>query len=277
MAGEVNGKWQTYSVDEYVNIVNNLSHGLLNLGVKKNDKIATIILNSPEWSIFDMAITQIGAIMLPIYPTISPANFKYIFDESEVKYVVVSNQEIYDNIQNAISGSSSIKDVYSIHKINGVKLWNEISELGQKNNTADLERIKADIDRDHIATIIYTSGTTGDPKGVMLSHSNILSNLESVDEVLSKNTYQVTRSISFLPLCHVYERILNYMYQLNGISIYYVDSIEKLGDTMRSVHPEIFGAVPRVIEKTYDKIVKMGIDSLNQLINNGLTVKHLKF
>ncbi len=258
LAGNVNGSWKKYSAQEYATIVNNLSHGLLSMGVKKKDKIATIILNSPEWSFFDMAITQIGAIMLPIYPTINKNNFKYIFDEAEVKYVIVSNQEIYDNIREAIYDSSSIQDVYSIEEVKGAKLWTEIAEKGEKNPNSDLDKIKSGITRDDIATIIYTSGTTGDPKGVMLSHGNILSNLESVIEVLSKNPYKVSRSISFLPLCHVYERILNYMYQHTGISVYYVDSIEKLGDTMKEVHPEMFGAVPRVIEKTYDKIVKKG-------------------
>jgi long-chain acyl-CoA synthetase len=258
IAGNATGAWKKYSAREYAEIVNNLSLGLLKLGVKKNDKIATIILNSPEWTFFDMAITQIGAIMLPIYPTINLSNFKYIFDEAEVKYVVVTNQEIFDNIKPAIDGSNSILDVYSISQVKGARIWTELLDLGRENKTDNLEQIKSDIKPDDIATIIYTSGTTGDPKGVMLSHNNILSNLESVDEVLSKNPYKVTRSISFLPLCHVYERILNYMYQLNGISIYYVDQIEKLGDTMKSVHPEIFGAVPRVIEKTYDKIVNKG-------------------
>ncbi len=258
LAGQTNGSWKKYSAKEYAGIVNNLSLGLLRLGVKKNDKIATIILNSPEWSFFDMAITQIGAIMLPIYPTISRSSFKYIFEEAEVKYVIVSNQDIYNSIKDVIIDSPSILDIYSIEKVNGLKLWTEILDKGKENKEDDLDKIKSEIKADDIATIIYTSGTTGNPKGVMLSHGNILSNLESVDEVLSKNPYKVTRSISFLPLCHVYERILNYMYQFNGISVYYVDNIEKLGDIMKEVHPEMFGAVPRVLEKTYDKIVKKG-------------------
>ena len=258
IAGKSNGTWKKYSAKEYVVIVNKLSLGLLSLGVKKDDKIATIILNSPEWDFFDMAITQIGAIMLPIYPNISQTNFKYIFEEAEVKYVIVSNQEIFDNIQDAITDSLSILGVFSIENVNGAKLWTEILDNGKENKEDNLEKFKSGIKTDDIATIIYTSGTTGDPKGVMLSHSNILSNLESVVEVLSKNSYKVTRSISFLPLCHVYERILNYMYQFTGVSVYYVDSIEKLGDTMKEVHPDMFGAVPRVIEKTYDKIVKKG-------------------
>jgi len=260
LAGKSGDTWKKYSAKQYSEIVNALSHGLLAMGVKKDDKIATIILNSPEWSFFDMAITQIGAIMLPVYPTISEANYKYIFDEAQVKFVVVSNQEIYDNIKNAIADSSSIKSVFSIEKTEGIKHWTEILEKGKANQDQDLEKIKSEIKQDDIATIIYTSGTTGNPKGVMLSHGNILSNLESVFEVLSKNPYKVTRAISFLPLCHIYERILNYMYQFTGISIYYIDSIEKLGDIMKEVHPEIFGAVPRVIEKTYDKIVNKGRD-----------------
>ena len=260
LAGKSGDTWKKYSAKQYSEIVNALSHGLLAMGVKKDDKIATIILNSPEWSFFDMAITQIGAIMLPVYPTISEANYKYIFDEAQVKFVVVSNQEIYDNIKNAIADSSSIEGVFSLEKTDSIKSWTEILEKGKAIHDFDLEKIKSEIKQDDIATIIYTSGTTGNPKGVMLSHGNILSNLESVFEVLSKNPYKVTRAISFLPLCHVYERILNYMYQFTGISVYYIDSIEKLGDIMKEVHPEIFGAVPRVIEKTYDKIVNKGRD-----------------
>jgi len=258
LAGTTNGTWKKYSPKQYAETVNRLSLGLLELGVKKDDKIATIILNSPEWSFFDMAITQIGAIMLPIYPTINKANFKYIFDEAEVKYVIVSDQEIYDNIQEAIQNNTTILGVYSIEKVTGAKLWTEVLDKSKENNTDNLEKIKSGIKTDDVATIIYTSGTTGDPKGVMLSHGNILSNLESVVEVLSKNPNSIKKSISFLPLCHVYERILNYMYQYTGISVYYVDRIEKLGDTMKEVHPDMFGAVPRVIEKTYDKIVKKG-------------------
>jgi long-chain acyl-CoA synthetase len=258
LAGKTGSEWKKYSPSEYTGIVDRLSQGFLNLGVKKEDKIATIILNSPEWNFFDMAITQIGAIMLPIYPTISQANFKYIFDEAEVKYVIVSNQDIFDRIREPIAGSNTIRDVYSIEKVDGATEWTSLLDSGNGNQNDNLEEIKSGINPEDIATIIYTSGTTGNPKGVMLSHKNILSNLESVVEVLSKNPYQVARALSFLPLCHVYERILNYMYQFNGISIYYVDNIEKLGDTMKEVHPEMFGAVPRVIEKTYDKIVKKG-------------------
>jgi len=258
MAGNASGTWKKYSAKEYAEIVNNLSLGLLSLGVKKDDKIATIILNSPEWNFFDMAITQIGAIMLPIYPTISQTNYKHIFEEAAVKYVIVSNQDIYENIKDVVTDSPSILDVYSLEQVNGLKMWSEILDKGKENKEDDLEKLKSGIKPDDIATIIYTSGTTGNPKGVMLSHNNIISNLMSVAEVLSKNPFNVTKAISFLPLCHVYERILNYMYQLTGISVYYVDTIEKLGDTMKEVHPEIFGAVPRVIEKTYDKIVNKG-------------------
>lgn len=258
LAGKVNGEWITYSAEKYIDIVNTLSRGLLALGIKKGDKIATIINNCPEWNFFDMAIMQIGAIQVPIYQTISESNYEYIFKEAEVKFIIVSNQDIYNRIKNILPGISTLIKVYSVEKTDGLNLWSEILESGKQIGNINLDAIKSEITAGDLATIIYTSGTTGNPKGVMLTHGNILSNLDSVVEVLSKNPFKVTKAISFLPLCHVYERILNYMYQFTGISIYYIDNIEKLGETMKEVHPEMFGAVPRVIEKTYDKIVNKG-------------------
>ena len=260
LAGKTDDQWKKYSVTEYAEIVNNLSLGLLSLGVKKDDKIATIILNSPEWNFFDMALMQIGAIQVPIYPTISEANYSFIFNDAEIKYAILYDDEIYSKVKNVIKETKTLIDVYSIQKSSHAKHWKEIYELGKKNDKDDLDKIKSEILPDDTATIIYTSGTTGNPKGVMLSHTNFIYNFSAASDILAKNTPESNLALSFLPLCHVFERILNYMYQNMGTKIYYVEQIENLGEMMREVHPEIFGAVPRVIEKTYDKIVAKGRD-----------------
>jgi len=256
LAGKANGTWKKYSLKEYIEIVNTLSLGLLSIGVGKDDKIATIINNCPEWNFFDMALMQIGAIQVPVYPTISEANYKFIIDDAGVEYVIVSNQEIYDRVRDIISASKTVKAVYSIEKTNELNHWKEIYDLGKKNLKDDLGKIKSEIKPDDVATIIYTSGTTGNPKGVILSHRNFINNFKAASDIISKNP--VSKALSFLPLCHVYERMLNYMYQNMGVSIYYVDSIDKLREFMKDIHPEIFSAVPRVIEKTYDNLVRTG-------------------
>ena len=256
IAGKSNNEWKKYSSQDYSSIVDGLSKGLLKLGVGKDDKIATIVLNCPEWNFFDMALMQIGAIQVPIYPTISQSNFRFIFDDAEVKYVIVSNQSIYERVEKIIADSKNIKKVYTIEEHPHLPNWNEIYELGKNEDNKELEKIKSCILPDDLATIIYTSGTTGEPKGVMLSHKNFISNFNESSAILSNNPVQ--KVLSFLPLCHVFERILNYTFQNMGMSIYYCDNIENLRDYMKEMQPEIFGAVPRVIEKTYDKLVRAG-------------------
>ncbi len=256
LAGKVNGEWKNISSSQYIDTVNTLSRGLLSLGIKKGDKIATIINNSPEWNFFDMAIMQIGAVNVPVYPTLSETNYEYIFKEAEVKIIIVSNSEIYGRIEKILSLIPTLKNVYFISKTYNAGNWYELLNLGKSNPGINLDNIKSQISEKDLATIIYTSGTTGNPKGVMLSHSNLVSNFMACSDILSKNP--VKSSLSFLPLCHVYERMLNYVYQYNGISIYYADSIDKLRDYLNEVRPEFFCAVPRVIEKTYAKLVRTG-------------------
>lgn len=258
LAAKTDKEWKKYSVTEYAEIVDYLSLGLLSLGIKKDDKVVTIILNCPEWNFFDMALMQIGAIQVPIYPSISEANYRFIFNDAEAKYVIVYDDAIYAQLKPVIDDTKSVLDVYAIQTSQNLKNWKEIYELGKKNSTDDLTKLKSEVQPDDVATIIYTSGTTGNPKGVMLTHTNFIYNFSAASDILEKNTPVSLKALSFLPLCHVFERILNYMYQQRGISIYYVDQIEKLGEMMREVHPEIFGAVPRVIEKTYDKLVTAG-------------------
>lgn len=256
LAGKTNGTWKKFTASQFKEKSNAVSHGLLKLGIKKNDKVATIIHNCPEWNFFDMGIMQIGAIQVPIYPTISEANYDYILREVDVKLIIVSDESVFNRIKNVIPGLKNLIGVYSILEMPGVDNWKKISILGKDGSTEKLEEIKATVSTDDVATIIYTSGTTGNPKGVMLTHSNVIHNYLGASNVLSVNP--LNKALSFLPLCHVYERMINYMYQNMGVSIYYCDSIDRLRDYMKEVNPEIFGAVPRVIEKTYDKLVRTG-------------------
>lgn len=249
-----NGTWKTYSPEEYIEMANRLSSAFINLGVKPGDKVATVIRNSPEWNFTDMALLQIGAIQIPIYPTISLEHYKYIFQEADIKIVIISDKEVYEKIKPALD--EMVEHVYTIEQIAGVENWNNLLEKETPAQHAEIEKRKANIKTDDTATIIYTSGTTGPPKGVMLSHQNFISNFKSVIEIIDQNP--VKRVMSFLPLCHVYERMLSYMYQYKGMTVYYAESIEALGDNLREVKPEMFCAVPRVLEKTYDKIVNKG-------------------
>lgn len=257
-AGKVKGNWILYSASDYINTVNAISSALLDLGVTKGDNIATIIKNCPEWNFLDMAIMQIGAVQVPIYPTISADNFKYIFLDAEVKFVFVSNKDIYNRVNSIIGDVPSVKEVFTVEAVDGCR---SVAELTDKFKASprieEIQNIRESIKSEDLATIIYTSGTTGNPKGVMLSHKNFVSNFITLaDDILPKNV--VSRAMSFLPLCHVYERVLNYMYQYLGISIFYCENIEALAQHLKEAQPEMFCAVPRVIEKFYDKIIAKG-------------------
>ncbi len=256
LAGKANGEWKSYSSLQYIDMANTLSRGFISLGIEKGDKIATVINNLPEWNFFDMAIMQIGAVPVPVYPTISESNYEYIFKEAGVKFIVVSNKEIFSRFEKILPSLTSLRDVYAIEQTDKIKSWTELLTLGKQHTGIDLESNRAGVDESDLATIIYTSGTTGNPKGVMLSHRNFVSNFMACSDILSKNP--VSKSLSFLPLCHVYERMLNYVYQYNGVSVYYAESIDKLRDNLKEVQPEFFCAVPRVIEKTYAKLVRTG-------------------
>ncbi|MCF8301625.1 MAG: long-chain fatty acid--CoA ligase [Bacteroidales bacterium] len=253
------GQWRIYSAGDYVNLVDKLSAGILALGLKPGDKVATVMNNRPHWNFFDMALMRTGAIQVPVYPTISAERFKFIFNDAEVKYVIVSGRAIYDSIASVLNQVPSLLDVYTIDKIPGVRHWEELLEIGQaKEQKQKVEEIASGIDPDDVATIIYTSGTTGTPKGVMLTHHNFISNFFAVSDIIRTNMVSV--ALSFLPLCHVYERMLNYMYQNVGIEVHYVNDIDTLGESIKEVRPEIFCAVPRVIEKSFNKIIAAGRD-----------------
>lgn len=252
-----NNQWHTVSSEKYIEHCDSVSRAVLAYGLSPGDRVATIMGNRPEWNYLDMGILQAGCIHVPIYPTISTENYEYIFLDAEIKLLVVGCSEAYNRVKNILHHIPSLKGVYSIDKIKGIKHWNDFLEKGRRFNVPEnLASIRQHILPDAVATLIYTSGTTGKPKGVMLTHHNMVSNFLTLSKILEPR--KVTRALSFLPLCHVYERILNYLYQYLGISVYYAEHIDRIRDNMKEVSPEIFCAVPRVLEKSYATIIRKG-------------------
>lgn len=257
IAGKINGKWEGYSTQEFYDQVQQLSCGLLKIGVNKGDKIATITNNRPEWNIVNYAVAQIGAIICPIYPTISNDDYTYIFNDASIKIAFVSDQELSDKMKAIQSKVTSLSKVYAFNHLEDTSHWSEILHLGKDlANIEAVNTIKESIAETDLLTIIYTSGTTGKPKGVMLSHENLVSNALACLALLPVEYKD--KALSFLPLCHVFERTLLNIYILAGISIYYAESLETIGENIKEVKPHMFTAVPRLIEKVYDKIILGG-------------------
>jgi len=253
-----NGKWEALSTQQYIDKANAVSRGLLRLGIKPNDKIALISsTNRTEWNVMDIGILQIGAQNVPIYPTISQEDYEYVLNHSGATYCFVSDKEVLDKV-NAIKHNTQLKEVYSFDVIKESKNWNEIVEQGKdESNQKEVETLKDSVSEEDLATIIYTSGTTGRPKGVMLSHKNIVSDVLNSAKRVPFDTGKYV-SVSFLPICHIFERMISYLYQYYSVSIHFAESIEKLGDNLKEVKPHVISAVPRVIEKVYDKIIAKG-------------------
>jgi len=257
--GKEKGFWKKYSADDYINNAYNASFGILSLGLKKGDRVATISNNRPEWNFMDMGLSQAGIIHVPIYPTISSEDYEYILNHCDPRLIIVSDKILYQRIQPIAGKIKGIKDIYSFNEIKGVKNWKEIIELGKKNRNKydnDLKNIKESIRPDETVTLLYTSGTTGHPKGVLLSHNNILSNIRSISKVFHFN--ETHRTLSFLPINHIFERTVNYYFQKCGLSIYYAENLGTISDNLREVKPHVFITVPRLLEKVYDKIIAKG-------------------
>ncbi|MBP6099017.1 MAG: long-chain fatty acid--CoA ligase [Flavobacterium sp.] len=256
-----NGKWVATSTQEYINQANAISRALLRLGVQKNDKIAIISsTNRTEWNVMDIGILQVGAQSVPIYPTITEEDYEYILNHCEAKYCFVSDQEILRKLNAIIKNTSSLVEVFSFDAIEGCKNWSELLELGSnEENQNEVEERKNEVLPEDLATIIYTSGTTGKPKGVMLSHHNIVSNvLDSSPRIPFNEGSSV--ALSFLPVCHIFERVILYIYQYYSVSIYFAESIEKVAENIKEVKPTVFSVVPRLLEKVYDKIYAKGAE-----------------
>ncbi|NVO84870.1 AMP-dependent synthetase/ligase [Hymenobacter terrestris] len=257
LAAKIDGRYQPMSTDEVVRQVNEASLGLRALGIGKDDKVALISLNRPEWMIADFAIAQLGAVSVPMYPTITTEDYKFIFADAGVKAVLVSDQKLLEKVTEAIESLDiPTENVFSFDKLDGARYFGELLDMGKKGNLADLEPLKAAVQPDDLLTLIYTSGTTGKPKGVMLTHNNLLSNCRNAQRFVPVT--KDDKALSFLPLCHIFERMVTHLYLINGVSIYYAESMETIADNLREVQPEIFTTVPRLLEKVYDKIVAKG-------------------
>ncbi len=254
-------KWVATSTQEYLNKANTISRALVRLGIQKNDKIAIISTNNrTEWNIMDIGILQIGAQNVPIYPTISELDYEYILNHCEAKYCFISDSEVLRKVNLIKNNLTHMKAVYSFNEIEGCNNWSELLALGKDESNQDIvEYRKNQVNPEDLATIIYTSGTTGRPKGVMLSHNNIVSNvLDSANRIPFEEGTSI--ALSFLPICHIFERMILYLYQYYGVSVYFGESIEKISDNIKEVKPTVMTAVPRLLEKVYDKIYAKGLE-----------------
>lgn len=256
---KVEGHWKATSITEFIDKGNAISRALLRLNVEVNDKIALISMtNRSEWNICDLGILQVGAQDVPIYPTSSKEDYQYILNHSESVICFVSCQEVYDKISAIKDQVPSLKHIYSFDVLQDCLHWSELLTLGtDQSNQAKVDQIKSNVSQDDLATIIYTSGTTGKPKGVMLSHQNISANIVRSADRLPIDLGR-SKALSFLPICHIYERMLSYMYQYCGVEIYYAESLETISANLQEVHPDVMTAVPRLLEKVYDKIYAKG-------------------
>ncbi len=254
-----NGQWDSFSTQEYKDMRDYVSLGLLAMGFKKGDKIISVSNNRPEWNFLDMGMTQVGVVHVPLYPNIGPREYQYIVDHSEASLIIVSSLEYYEKLEKAAHKSERVKGIYSFDDLDVCPSWMEIIEKGkQASDTlkSQLQKRRDEIVPADLMTIIYTSGTTGLSKGVMLSHHNLMANVSATWPILPLDN--ASKVISFLPLCHVFERMVNYLIQFKGCAVYYAESIDTVGDDIREIQPNGFASVPRVLEKVYDKIVAKG-------------------
>ncbi|HRP56730.1 long-chain fatty acid--CoA ligase [Agriterribacter sp.] len=267
LVAKENGQWRPYSTEEVKQTSLKLAAGLLSLGVSGNDmttenrdKIAIISNNRPEWLITDLAVQQTGAILVPIYPTTNPLEIEFIFNDAAVKYVFVSSEELFQKLQGIRAKIPTVKDIFTFNRIPGAKHWSEVLDKSADTGLAEIESIKSKIQKNDLATIIYTSGTTGTPKGVMLSHDNIVQNVFLSKECFPFDDQPQYKALSFLPLNHIFEKMVSYIYMFSGIGIYYAESLETIGANLQEVKPDVFTTVPRLLEKVYERIIGKGAE-----------------
>ena len=250
------GNWKNYSIQEYIEITNNLSYAFIKLGIMKDDKVGIICNNRPEWNMLDMAIMQTGAITVPIYPTISKEDYHYIINDCQVKLIILEGQGVLQKIESVKNDSPSLTAIYTVSTKSDYPTFEQLVEIGKNNpNPEELKRREDSVDEKDCATIIYTSGTTGNPKGVMLSHFNIMSQLHNLKQTPSPWS---KKAFSFLPICHAYERMLVFLYQYLGMSVYYAESLATIASDLKDVQPTMMSAVPRLLEKIYLKVKESG-------------------
>lgn len=261
LGGKNHTDWYTYSTAEYVEKSHQFAYGMMALGLTKGDKVATVTTNRPEWNFADMGLAMTGIVHVPIYPTIGEEEYSYILDHAEIKVLLVGDKKLYEKLKPIAARIPLIEHIYAFEEVDEVPNFNDILELGkahQEEYKAKLEEIKAAIDPEDLATLIYTSGTTGVPKGVMLSHRNLVSNFVAHSKLHDLGIDH--RVISFLPLCHVYERSVNYHFQYKGMGIYYVGNLGQIVSAIKEIKPHMFNSVPRLLERVYDGFVSKGKD-----------------
>lgn len=250
------GEWKPMSAKSFLDRVNQISKGLIACGVQAGDKVGLISENRVEWNMIDYAIQQIGAVVVAIYPNISDNDYEYIFKDSSIKLCFTSNQDLYTRINYLKTSLPSLEQLYSIDEVEHATSWNILIEKGQLIDLSEVEKRAAQVKHEDLAFLIYTSGTTGKPKGVMLSHKNIIADVIACEYSTPLNPYD--RALTFLPACHAYERTLQYLYVYMGLSIHFAESMDKIGENLKEIKPHIMTAVPRVIEKVYEKIMTTG-------------------
>lgn len=258
LACKVDGQWKKYSTRQVVDTVNQTSRAFIKYGIKPGDTVAIIANNRPEWNFVDIGMMQAGAINVPVYPTISESEYKFIFNDAGIKLAFVSDAGLWQKLQNIKKDVPTLQEVYTFDKVSGAKNWTEFFDLGKGSDNSAVEKIKEGVKENDLATIIYTSGTTGVPKGVMLSHKNVVSNVAAT--IPSLPIASNHRTLSFLPLCHIFERMVAYTYMAVGASIYYAESLETIPANLQEVQPQFFTSVPRLLEKVYDKIMAKGAE-----------------
>jgi long-chain acyl-CoA synthetase len=263
LAGKERGQWKEYSTQQVKEVVDKLSAGMLSLGISPNDmsvegrdKIAIMCKNRPEWIMLDLAVQRIGAVLVPVYPTIGVNELEFILNDAKVKYVFVNDEDSYLKAASLKSRAPSLKNIYTFEHVPNASHWKEVLGLGTNEWISRIKPISDKIDYKDLATLIYTSGTTGTPKGVMLSHENILSNVMASKPCLPK--FPAMKALSFLPLNHIFEKMITYFYLFSDCSIYYAESLDTIGDNLKEVKPDMFTTVPRLLEKVYDKIMQKG-------------------
>ncbi len=256
VSGKINGAWKKYSTQKFCELTDDLSRGLTTLGIGKGSRVAVMSANRPEWNICDYAIMQLGAYQIPLYPTLAEHDVKFIIENAEITTVFVSDEAIYKKVKNVAAQLKNPIQIYSFNEIEGAENWQSLIEIG-KLTTIDLDSYRASVSAEDILTIIYTSGTTGTPKGVMLTHDNLVQNIKKSAIIFP---VEVKVAISFLPLSHIFERMIIYLYNYSGVAVYYAESMDTIVADIQEVKPNSFSTVPRLLEKIYDKIMEKGKD-----------------
>lgn len=265
LCSKINGSWKKYSTQDVVSTVNSLAAGLLKLGISSNDmttenrdKIGIISANRPEWLMVDLAVQKIGSVLVPVYPTVTASELEFIMNEAQVKIIFAGDKNLLQKVLSIKNNIPSLQHCFTFENVDGEPNWKDVLQETTPENILQIQQESDKVKPEHLATIIYTSGTTGTPKGVMLSHNNVVSNILDSNCIFIEIGIKNARTISFLPLNHIFERVVSYIYFYNSVSIYYAESMETVGENIKEVQPTVFGTVPRLLEKVYEKIVAKG-------------------